>query len=178
MTEGSLRLFFACWPNDDISAAFQTWIRKLRKRVSGRAISQANIHLTLNFIGQADLKQQLLLSQVAFGTEFPRCELIFDRLEFMEKNRIIWASCSNPSTRLKEFVDKFRSRLRQNGFNIEARGFLPHVTLFRKAQEQPTQRLKPIPWSIDSFCLVSSKTDHSGAKYEILNRWYGVDDVK
>src|SRR6185503_9972246 len=50
---GGVRLFFAAWPPPRTAAALHEWSKALR----GRATPAEKIHLTLAFLGEADLEK-------------------------------------------------------------------------------------------------------------------------
>ena len=94
---------------------------------SGNFTKEENLHLTLAFIGEtdrdADAKEALKeLDSAPFDIRFGGCGCFGD---------ILWAGIDrNPA--LDKLAQQVQSALRERGFQIEKRKFVPHITLVRR----------------------------------------------
>ncbi|MDP2878543.1 MAG: 2'-5' RNA ligase family protein, partial [Sulfuricella sp.] len=69
-------------------------------------------------------------------------------------------------------VDDLRYRLGCAGVSFDAKPFVPHITLLRKAN----CKKNPLPageveWRVEDFVLVRSVPGESGSAYEVVGRW-------
>ena len=162
---GSLRLFYALWPDDATASKLQ----QLQAPMHGRRIPYSNLHMTLVFLGQQpaallpDLKDIL--------ARLPRTELslTLDRVGYFPRNRIAWAGPGQMPEELvalhaglvKELVN------RKVSFN-DQHSYKPHVTLARDAALPSDLTFDPIVWNITQAMLVQSTTTAEGSIYRIL----------
>lgn len=154
-----MRLFFALWPPAATARALANWAESLE----GRPTAADKIHLTLAFLGEADLARAAAI-QVA-GKPF---ELKIDQTSYWRHNRIVWAGPREMPVELQHLVTDLHARLKENGFVLEARPFAAHVTLVRKANLPAS--MPPLPaveWPATEFALVRS----AGGRYETLERF-------
>jgi len=61
--------------------------------------------------------------------------------------------------------------LRDAGFPVDARPHVPHVTLLRHSAGGEVPLCTPVRWPINDFVLVKSRTESSGAQYDVIRRW-------
>jgi 2'-5' RNA ligase len=106
--------------------------------------------------------------------EFPRVELVLDRLGFWPRPRIVWLGCRVVPDTLKAFEGRLRRGLVQLGLVTERRAFSPHITLFRKVTRRPRLKLTPLQWSVDGLCVVRSVLGPTGARYQVLQHTPGT----
>lgn len=162
---GSLRLFYALWPDDATSSKLQ----KLQTSMHGRTIPYSNLHMTLVFLGQQpaallpDLKDIL--------ARIPRMELTLtlDRVGYFSRNRIAWVGPRQAPDMLFQLHDALVRELRdcKVEFN-DQHGYKPHVTLARDAALPPDLVFDPIIWNVAQVALVQSTTTAEGSIYTIL----------
>ena len=77
-----------------------------------------------------------------------------------------YSSCFNA------FKTRASGKIQLCGFKKDTREFQPHITLVRKAKNQPAVAvIEPIELKVTAFCLVESKTAADGAYYSVLKRW-------
>jgi len=62
--------------------------------------------------------------------------------------------------------------LRERGFDLPVRAFVPHVTLARHSTGLAgADLMTPIIWPVTAGVLVASERTHEGAHYRVLKRW-------
>ena len=168
----AVRLFFALWPDETVRAALAGWSAALRQACGGRVTRPGNLHLTLAFLGDTDAGRLDELKDAA-GTVGPRAfELVIDQPGYWKHNRIAWAGASAEPAALTEMVGELRGVLKRARFRFDAKPFVSHVTLVRKASppaELP--ELAPIVWSATGFALVRSVPGPQGSDYAVAGEW-------
>lgn len=169
-SEGQRRLFLALWPED----AERRQLAALAASVAGRRrIRDANLHLTLVFLGATD-PDRLAAYQIALADlPIPSLTLMLDRYGYWPQSRILWLGCNETPPKLVELLADLHQRLRRCGFTPERRAFQAHVTLARHfpgplPKQAPTS---PIHWPVASVALVESLQGESGCYYRVLNSW-------
>lgn len=131
-----------------------------------------NIHLTLVFVGSVAAQRVPELKRLAASVVTPAVELTIDDLHYWRHNRIAWAGTRDVPGALAMLVEQLAGRLRQAGFTIDERPYVPHITLVRDARRAPASRmLEPIAWHADDFALVESLRRDNRTVYEILASW-------
>jgi len=160
-----LRLFFALWPPADTARALAQWARVVQRGSGGRVTAEDTIHLTLAFLGEAELPKAVLAASKVKGRAF---EMKVDVAKYWKHNRIVWAGPDNMPSALKVLVETLHGALREDGFVLEDRAFAAHVTLIRKAN--PPESIPPLPavaWPAAEFALVRS----AAGRYETVQRF-------
>lgn len=175
---GPRRFFFAVWPDERVRSELVQWSESLQTDRPARRVPGQNLHITLVFLGELDEPQIEAIRGVADAATWRGASLVLDRIGYWKRSRIIWAGSQDGSDALSALAADLRDRLQRLGFRIEERPFVPHVTLYRKAQRRPKWRRQQVEWRIDEFCLMESRLLAGGARYEILYRWSAKDDMK
>ncbi|MBS4097786.1 MAG: RNA 2',3'-cyclic phosphodiesterase [Sulfuricella sp.] len=166
------RLFFALWPDGRTRGALAQAADKLQRRCGGKATRVQTIHLTLVFLGDVPVARIGELGAAMEGLCSPAFGLEINRLGWWKHNRIAWAAPAETPPQMGELVEEIRRRLVASGFRFDAKRFVPHITLARKAQcaEQAFFPLA-VAWRAKDFVLVRSVVSEAGAAYEIIGRW-------
>jgi 2'-5' RNA ligase len=172
---GRHRLFVAAVPPAAIRAAL---IGAMGDVAHARWQSDAQLHITLRFIGEVDRHQAedvaVVLGHVRHHSmmlEIGSCGT------FERRGRIdtIWASIQ-PRDRIAPLHDKIGRALGQAGLPPEGRAFFPHITLARFARTTAPDAdvarslaIPPLPtFSIERFALFESRLSAEGASYEAI----------
>lgn len=164
-TSGSLRLFFALWPDDSTRNA----LRALQGSMQGRLTSYTNLHVTLAFLGQQTATLLPALKEVL--ARLPRTEIMLtlDRVGYFPRNRIAWAGMHEVPQALldlhRSLIDALAGHEVQCG---DQHSYTPHVTLARDATLPPDLIFTPIQWRARHVALVQSDTRQEGVHYEVL----------
>lgn len=164
------RLFLALWPD----ATERRQLVELATGVAGRRRTpDANLHLTLVFLGATDPARLIAYEAALADLSPPTLELTLDRYGYWPQPRILWLGSSRTPPELYELVAELHSRLRGCGFTPERRAFRAHITLARQHPgPAPTQPLvAPLHWQVHHVTLVESLRQDAGSAYRIVRRW-------
>jgi RNA 2',3'-cyclic 3'-phosphodiesterase len=170
------RLFFALWPGQEQRWAFQEILAALPRR-HGREPHPDDLHMTLAFLGEIASDRRACLEQAADRVRTAPFLLLFDRVGYWPRSRILWCGASDRPAPLLDLLAALNGGLRGCGLEPDRRAFAAHVTLARKAPVLGRRDLDPpLLWSVDSFVLAAS---HLGERpsYQVLRRWPLVHDA-
>ena len=155
-----MRLFFALWPPRETASALERWARPL----AGRCTPVDKIHLTLAFLGEADAMR----ARAAAGrVQAEAFRLPVDEARYWRHNQIVWAGPREIPPALARLAESLQLELYRESFALERRAFAAHVTLLRKAAEQPLPPLPHVDWPVGEFALVGS----ANGAYQTLERF-------
>ncbi|MGB2683203.1 MAG: RNA 2',3'-cyclic phosphodiesterase [Candidatus Competibacter sp.] len=168
--EPQQRLFLALWPED----AQRRRMAALAANAAGRRrVPDANLHLTLAFLGATDAERLAAYEAALADLAVPTLDLVLDRYGYWPRPRILWLGCSQTPPELYGLVADLSRRLRGCGFVPERRSFQAHITLARNfagpAPNRPPD--PPVDWRIDRVVLVESQPGETGSRYRVLRGW-------
>jgi 2'-5' RNA ligase len=173
----ALRLFFALWPDDSqrerlLRERLLSAIRDVRPAAGGRAVPTGNLHVTLAFLGNVAPERVPDLRAVAAARVWPDTCLVFDRLAWWPKARLLCLEAQPLPPAFAEAVRAFHEDLRLKGFSIERRPFRAHITVARNVASAPVdphgQQIPPISWPVQEVVLVASTPTPDGSVYRVL----------
>ncbi len=167
-TDKNLRLFFALPCPTEQAATICTW--RDAHGLDGRPVIQANLHLTLAFLGAQPGERLDELKQLAAGIEGQAFELTLDRLITLGKGFV----CLRPSlvpAALAWLAATLAERLAAQDIVLDSRPFLPHLTLLRQAPERVNGTAPAFSWLVDRFVLYQSSNTPDGVRYDELGSW-------
>ncbi len=166
------RLFLASWPDAATRDATHHATRKAVRLSGGRPVATANLHLTLAFLGGVGADRHEAVCAVAGGLAAPGFEVVFDRVEFWPRPRVMVAVASDPPAAAAALAAGLWAGLAPLGFEPDLRPYRPHLTLARKvSRPQAGLIMKPVAWTVAELALVESVTDPAGPRYTVLERW-------
>lgn len=173
----SMRLFIAAeLPEDALDAALEN-LAELRELVSGRAVRQDSLHLTLAFIGEVESSR----AQAAADCLHAACQGIDaipvsldDYGSFGRKDKaVLWQGIADQPA-LVELAESVREHLRAAGFDIDPKPFKPHITLMRNADI--SHGVLPMPFvgegDITRVTLFQTVWTDNGGVYEAVDTAY------
>jgi 2'-5' RNA ligase len=164
------RLFFALWPGIDVRSEIASVQCGLN--LPARPVAVQNLHITLAFLGEVSVSSMGALLTIGSELPIPPCSLRLDRCGWFPRAGVVWLGCESPPGDLIEFHGLLAGRLAEDGFRVETRPWLPHVTLYRKMRKPyATMESKTVDWSISEYCLVKSTLSENGAVYDTVGRW-------
>lgn len=145
-----------------------------------RPLSPADLHLTLHFLGMADIDTvKAALSPVA-AQAFTATLTVPGQFFSRGHARTLFAGVA-PEASLLDLHAQVGRRLETRGFALDTRPFIPHITLARLGEGASAgaiaaflkQRLAPETQSFDcrEFALYASETLPEGARYRQLERY-------
>jgi len=160
---GSSRLFVALWPSPETREACASQRDAWTWTASARPTADADLHVTLRFIGSVPSSRiDALAAALAIAAE--PFVLRFDRVAVWRNGVAAFEPSATPAalTRLHEAI---ADRLAEIGFPGEDRRFRPHVTLARDARGSVApSEVAPTEWPVERFVLVESR----GGRYRPL----------
>jgi RNA 2',3'-cyclic 3'-phosphodiesterase len=165
------RLFFALWPDLPVRDEVEQFARQL-PLVSGRLVPTSNTHITLAFLGNVDEQTTAGLIKKANHIEMNSFSLTLDQLGWWKKPKIAWLAPTRYPQVLPELAAELRKIARNSGVSLDERPYRPHLTLARKIKSPLLGApARSIFWNINEFCLVESKSEEMGVKYEVKQSW-------
>lgn len=164
------RLFFALWPPDGVREALGRLSQEVAAAAGGRRVPQANIHLTLAFLGEVATERGPLVREAADSVRGEPFELSLDRLGSFRRAGVAWMGPSATPLALGDLASNLASALRARDFSIEDRPFAAHVTLARGIGKPIVAApAVPVAWTARQFVLVES--ERSTGRYAIRGTW-------
>ncbi len=135
------RLFLGITILDDIKEALKLQLRK----IPGRSIPMQNWHFTLHFLGEVEEERVAMLNQalkeIDLGHHF-KCNIAYlSAFPSVRSARIIWVGVAEGATLFSELAEKLRIQLKNLGFKIDERDYIPHLTLSRLSS----------PWNLNRW---------------------------
>ena len=151
-----MRLFAALPLSDEIKETLRAVIDTLGQQGSGRFTCPENLHLTLAFIGDTDCVDAA--AAAVSGLTVERFDLRLQGLGSF--GSLLWAGIE-PNPALASLAAQTQNYLRQAGFDIEEREFVPHITLVRgfvPFEEMLPQLILPQAcMTAEKVCLMKSE---------------------
>ena len=155
MDEGSARLFTALWPD----AAVRTRLAVLRDAwrwpEGVRPVADANLHLTLHYLGAFARARLPQLEQRLTALPAQRMCLHADVPEIWRGGIAVLRVAVDPA--LAALHQEIGGALASLGVALDARPFAPHVTMARRARGAVAPAAPAaLEWPASSFVLVES----------------------
>jgi 2'-5' RNA ligase len=170
---GTLRLFFALWPDPPARAALADLAAAIARHRGGRATSPEALHVTLAFLGAVDAHLLPLVEEVgaAAAGASPPFMVSFDLPGGPGRGGIAWLGCTAPAAGLIGLHALLATALAGRGLPVEPRHYRPHVTLARHCRHpDPAEapRAAPVRWRAEQLALVAST---GGSTYRTVRSW-------
>jgi 2'-5' RNA ligase len=168
------RVFFALWPDAAARAALAGLAAEVVRRGGGRAPADANLHLTLAFVGAVapERRETLLAAGHDAAAQTAPFTLVLDRLGAFRDAGVAWIGTSEPPPALTDLAARLAHALCAHGFDIDRRPYAPHLTLARKCKTPPHPVSAPrVAWEARELTLVESALRPGGPVYRIASRW-------
>ena len=166
------RVFFALWPDADVSQALATQAKRFQQRAGGRLMRPETLHMTLIFVGPVPRSRLPALAAVMDGVALRATTFQLARLAIWRHNRIGYAAPAHPLPEIVSVVATLGERLTQAGFRWDQKPFVPHVTLLRHVERCEAEvSWTPVNWLVSSLVLAESRLTVRGAQYLPLYRW-------
>ena len=172
MAEARRRLFLALWPGEAVAGALDAAGLEAQRLCGGRRMRRDTLHLTLVFLGDVEASRVPGLVDALGAVEGDAFRLQLDTFGYWRHNHIVWAGCAERPAALDGLVQALRSRLAALDLSVAETGFVPHVTLLRKAaMAGALPAFGPIAWPVAEFVLMESCRSDAGARYRRLAGW-------
>ena len=157
-----MRLFIAI----NFPAEIKTIIAQRRDRLKEAACQgnfsfDENLHLTLVFLGECDVRQTNSVKAIMDDTRFEGFILTLDKVgHFNRHGGDVWWIGMKENKALSDLQADLTMRLIQKGFTLEDRKYSPHVTIGREVkirQRIETQDILHVSFHINNFELMKSE---------------------
>lgn len=143
--------------------------------------TEAQLHLTLRFIGEVDRHRAEDVAAALGGIHHRRFEIALDGIgQFDRRGRTdnLWVGVT-PHAPLKVLHNKVDQALARVGIGPDKRTFLPHVTIARFGRELGSMEgfvsrsggVRSQPFEVEDFCLYESQLTQNGSVYTIVDRY-------
>jgi RNA 2',3'-cyclic 3'-phosphodiesterase len=164
-----VRLFFALWPDQDVTAEIGAWQAAWQWPRRAAPVKHERLHMTLHFLGDvaaARLPELVERAKVAFDP----FALEFGMGEVWPNGVAVLLPNEQPAP-LAELHQRLGDAMHRIGLHVEERAYRPHVTLARRAWGASRPPVTPdLKWRVDSgYVLVRSLP--GGAGYQILQHF-------
>jgi RNA 2',3'-cyclic 3'-phosphodiesterase len=165
------RLFLALWPPPPVLGRLNEAMATLCAECGGRTTPKENQHVTVLFLGNVVAARIDSMQQIMRATAREGFELQLDRIEYRRRGGMVWARATSVPASLTSLVQRLRAALSVAGFSVQARGFIPHITLCRGARvPERLPQWVPTAWRVHELTLVRSILYRNGARYEVIFR--------
>lgn len=180
------RVFCAVELPDVIRARLEDHISRLRKEVPEAAASWSrvkNIHLTLKFFGNVEVKLIERISEAAerVAKQFSTFQIgVGETGVFPRPNRpqVLWIGVSDPSGQLSALQERFENECAAEGFAQEDRAYRPHLTIARLRKPEGARQLvdahlqmkfETIEVELKELVVFRSELSPKGSKYTVIS---------
>lgn len=172
----SVRLFIAINFSADTRKLLLSLLNELRDKSShGNFSSPENLHLTLAFLGDCDIKQAAIAKSVLQTVLFDPITVKINRIgNFKRDNGDIWWAGIHKSESLINLQLDLTDKLIAAGFNLERRKYNPHITLGRKiVTNEQEQSVEPFYETVITIELMKSERINGKLKYTAIAKQFG-----
>jgi len=180
------RVFCAVELPDAVRARLEDHVLRLRKEVPDAAASWSrveNIHLTLKFFGNGEVKRIEKISAAAERVvkQFSKFQIgVGETGVFPKPSRpqVLWIGVSDPSGQLSALQERFESECAAEGFEKENRAYRPHLTIARLRKPEGARSLaeahlkmkfEPIDVDVKELVTFRSELSPKGSKYTVIS---------
>ena len=164
-----LRVFFALVPDAATQRSLGVIARDVAAHGGGRAIVDANLHMTLAFVGDTSTERVDMLRAIVPTLPRRRFALILDRIGTFNHSELAWIAPTDAPVALAALQSALATALESDGFTLETRPFHPHITLARRCTRTiATARFEKIAWNVERFALLASIASDGGVRYREL----------
>jgi len=169
-----LRLFFALWPDADVTRQLTREARQLKLEGRGRWVNPKNYHVTLAFVGEVPATKLAVLQQIGGSLRAPQFTLNCDSIEFWRESKVVVATAHTAPAGLLDLATQLN-----NATGLVPERLRAHVTLARKVTQPPVlQAMLPIVWRATTFSLIRSDTGGVESAYTVLDTWSLLDEME
>jgi 2'-5' RNA ligase len=167
-----LRLFFALWPDDDVTRRLTQMARQLTLEGRSRRVDPKNYHVTLAFVGEVPSTKLAVVQQIGRSLRAPRFTFSCDSIEFWRESQVLVAAADAAPPELLDLWRKLNDAIGLPRERLRA-----HVTLARKVTQAPVpQAMSPVAWRAMSFSLIRSDTGGAESAYTVVDTWSLLDE--
>jgi len=178
------RVFCAIELPAEVRARLEEHVRQLRKAVPDAAASWSrveNIHLTLKFFGNVEVKRIEKISAAAERAvkEFSTFQIgiggtgVFPR---PSRPQVLWIGVNDTSGQLSALQERLENECAAEGFPKEDRAYKPHLTIARLRKPEVSlanahlkMQFEPMGIELKEIVLFRSELSPKGSKYTVIS---------
>jgi len=138
----------------------------------GNFTSDENLHLTLVFLGECDVRQAEVIKTIIKNTKFPELNLMLEKAGYFKRDGgNTWWIGLKENKLLSDLQAGLSERLRQEGFILESRRFVPHVTIGREVRISSgfvIPEIQQLSFNISSIELMKSERINGRLVYTVI----------
>lgn len=170
-TSRSQRLFLALWPDADVRHQLADHVSQWTWPADCVQYQPEDWHVTLHFIGQVATDQvNELCSRVDVSLQ--PFDLVLDQPRLWSQGLAVLCASGVPAP-LRQLHDQLGQVLQGLDPSVDARPYLPHVTLARRAEGAlAPSACAPVRWGVRGYALAVSTRERE-QRYRVL-RAYGL----
>jgi 2'-5' RNA ligase len=174
------RLFFALDIQKQDKKAIVQWSKQQLGTIlqNSKPVTENNLHITLAFLGNVSIEQQLFFIQLCNNKFLPSnsasntiFKLSLNQIALFKKPKVLYLGFNQFPIYLLGLAELLSKRAKEKEIFQEARPYCPHVSIARKVNELITNRKVNIAIDIKSFSLYRSESTASGVIYTPINTW-------
>ena len=187
-----MRLFFAVELSPGARRLLESALREFAASgADAKWVTPDAMHLTLAFLGEVRPERLDSLrgaaSRAAAGKAAYKLSLSgLGAFPSWKAARVVWAGIDAGADATKRLADDLRAALKEEGFPVEEREFVPHATIGRLRSSRkleslaaaaqawargPQARWEQTGGTVDAFALVQSTLTPRGPRYEDVARF-------
>jgi len=164
------KLFFALSPEKKVRQQIIKHQNQLlqNRTFNGRMTKEANIHLTIVYLGKLSINQQQTMINCVDELKASPFLLQLDHMGNFKHNKITWMGLTHIPEPLVTLHKQLTICGEHLDLALDKRHFKPHITLARKFNLDKKTQITPINWPIKQFVLYESKQQHDGVNYSVV----------
>lgn len=166
-----MRLFVGLELDPPVRAAIAASAQEAARRMPGNFYEPDLYHITLAFLGEIDPARLPMLKNTLSKAHFTPFPVKTGALDSFEKG-ILYCGIAWPCEKLHALQEEICRVLCQDGWTFDAREYVPHITLARKARGN-TDGISPAQTSmhVNAFSLFESARIDGKLCYTPIQRW-------
>ena len=169
-----MRLFFALWPDVDVTRQLVQAARELNLERRSRLVAPKNYHVTLAFVGEVADPRLAVLQQIGRSLRATRFTFACDTVEYWRRSQVVVAAAQESPPALIDLSTRLSAAIGLPWERTRA-----HVTLARKVAQAPVlQAMSSIVWRATNFSLIRSDTGGAESAYTVLDTWPLLDEME
>ena len=146
------------------------------KSSEGNFCMPDNLHLTLVFLGECDVKQTACVKSILDATDFKPFDLVVERVgRFKRNGGDIWWAGVRENKILTDLQRNLTEGLCARGFTLDKRAYSPHITLGREVlTEAGPRQIEPFGEGVNKIDLMKSERIAGKLTYTPVHFRYAV----
>ncbi|HWL62450.1 MAG TPA: RNA 2',3'-cyclic phosphodiesterase [Steroidobacteraceae bacterium] len=173
------RLFFALQPKPAEQAAISAALLPVVHAFGARPMPQADLHLTLAFLGEVPADAIPGLQRAAVNVATALLSLQLSRIDYWAAPGVLCLLPEEATTaKPVQLAQALAVAAISCGVRMDEKPFRAHVTVARKVPPAasgkgpwPRPLREPLPFTADGFVLMESARQREGPRYKVIHSW-------